>query len=337
MFASSALASADQSAAYQAYYDVLKATVDTYGIKAHPWSGENWDLTPLHKGIYYAELIDFDNDGTSELLFVYSDGVHSFQEIIMVYSFTGSAVELFRGTAFQDYEGASYYSVMKGTDNTLYLKYSSIYLGISEEYYALKNGAWTKVFIRELVDNYYDDAPLEWYINGSKVSEQVYNSRTEESELGITSGRGLLSDTATVNAVLSALDAGRTAPPPTTTSAPVTDAAVVLIDSKATAFDVPPQNINGRLFVPLRAIFEALGADIEWDGSTQTVTAVKGDIVVTLTIGDTSPTVNGVVRTIDQPGVIVDGRTLAPLRFVAEAFGGSVDWVEAENTAYITN
>ena len=113
------------------------------------------------------------------------------------------------------------------------------------------------------------------------------------------------------------------------------DGIKVYLDGEAVAFDVPPQNINGRILVPLRAIFEALGAETEWNGDTRTVTASKGGTLVTLTIGDTSPTVNGEVVALDQPGVVVEGRTLAPLRFVAEAFGGSVDWDGAAQTAYI--
>jgi len=78
--------------------------------------------------------------------------------------------------------------------------------------------------------------------------------------------------------------------------------------------------------VPLRAIFEAMEASVSWDAQTQTVTGTRGNTVVTLTIGSTSPTVNNRTVTIDQPGVIIDGRTLVPLRFVGEAFGATVDW-----------
>ena len=121
-----------------------------------------------------------------------------------------------------------------------------------------------------------------------------------------------------------------TPPPPSEIS--------VFLNGVKMEFEVPPQIINGRTMVPLRAIFEAMGvdsADIKWDDPTQTVTAVKGATTVILTIGSTSPTINGVVRPIDQPAEIINNRTLAPLRFVAEAFGGSVDWDDATRTAYI--
>ena len=110
----------------------------------------------------------------------------------------------------------------------------------------------------------------------------------------------------------------------------------VIVDGKALSFDVPPQITNGRTLVPLRVIFEEMGATLEWDAATQTVTAKKGDTTVVLSIGNTSPTINGHAVPIDQAGIIVDGRTLAPLRFVAEAFGGTVVWDGENQTAAIT-
>jgi len=110
----------------------------------------------------------------------------------------------------------------------------------------------------------------------------------------------------------------------------------ILIDGRAQTFTVPAQIINGRTMVPLRAIFEAMGATVEWNDGTRTATATKGDTVVVLTIGSASPTVNGTVVPLDQPGVIVNASTLAPLRFVGEAFGGTVVWSDATRTASIT-
>jgi hypothetical protein len=110
----------------------------------------------------------------------------------------------------------------------------------------------------------------------------------------------------------------------------------VILDGQTLSFDVPPQLVNGRMLVPLRAIFEAMGASIDWDGDTQTVTATKDGSVVVLTIGSASPMIDDKIVAIDQPGIIVDGRTLAPLRFVAEAFGGTVIWDGSTQTALIT-
>jgi len=110
----------------------------------------------------------------------------------------------------------------------------------------------------------------------------------------------------------------------------------VYLDGVPLSTDVPPQLIDGRTLVPLRAIFEALGAEVDWNPATRTVTGTRGDTVVVLTIGSTTPTVNGQVVPIDVPAQIVDDRTLVPVRFVAESFGVEVDWDGNTRTVTIT-
>ncbi|HRW12881.1 MAG TPA: copper amine oxidase N-terminal domain-containing protein [Syntrophomonas sp.] len=112
----------------------------------------------------------------------------------------------------------------------------------------------------------------------------------------------------------------------------------VVIDGQAVTFaDQAPIIDNSRTLVPLRAIFEAMGATVSWDDATKTATGVKGDITVVVAIGSVSPTINGVVKTIDVPAKIVNSRTLAPLRFVCEAFGGTVSWDGATYTASVVS
>ena len=120
-------------------------------------------------------------------------------------------------------------------------------------------------------------------------------------------------------------------PQPTAAAPDIT----VFLDGRLLTFDVQPQIINDRTVVPLRVIFEAMGATVNWGGDNQTVTATKGNTVVKLTIGNSYPTINGQTTIIDQPAIIVSGRTLAPLRFVAEAFGGSVNWEATTRTINI--
>lgn len=100
----------------------------------------------------------------------------------------------------------------------------------------------------------------------------------------------------------------------------------VFIDGQVVTFDVAPIIDNGRTMVPLRAIFEKMGATVTWNDANKSATAVKGDTTVVVIIDSISPTINGEVKTIDVPAKIVDGRTLAPMRFVCEAFGSTVDW-----------
>lgn len=83
---------------------------------------------------------------------------------------------------------------------------------------------------------------------------------------------------------------------------------------------------NGRILVPLRTIFEELGATVKWDNKTKTVTATKQGREVSLKIGSKTTKINGNNVTIDVPAKIKDGRTLVPVSFVSEALGAKVQW-----------
>jgi len=128
-----------------------------------------------------------------------------------------------------------------------------------------------------------------------------------------------------------------TVTPEPNTTATTTDPPRALLDGKELSFEVPPIIENGRTLVPLRAIFEAMGATVQWDQSTQTVTATKGKTVLILPINSTSPTINGVVYSLDIAAKIVNNRTLAPLRFVGETFGGTVNWDETTRTISLSS
>ncbi len=76
--------------------------------------------------------------------------------------------------------------------------------------------------------------------------------------------------------------------------------------------------------VPIRAIFEAMGATVDWDDATQTAICTKDSTVVKMTLNSTTEYINDVPVTMDVTPVIISGRTLAPARYVAEAFGYNV-------------
>ena len=127
------------------------------------------------------------------------------------------------------------------------------------------------------------------------------------------------------------------APPVTPVPTPITPTAPsgappapgtigVIIGNSWVQYDIPPQVINGRTLVPLRATFEALGAYVDWNEVTQTVIATRGGTVINLTIGQDYALVNGQRTQLDVPGMTQGGRTLVPLRFVGEALGANVDW-----------
>lgn len=111
----------------------------------------------------------------------------------------------------------------------------------------------------------------------------------------------------------------------------------ISLDDKELDFDSQQPLIeNDRVLVPMRKIFEELGAEIEWDEETQTVTATIGDTVITLQIGKNEITKNGVTTEIDTETQLVNDRTLVPLRAVSESFGNTVTWNAETKTVEIT-
>ena len=129
-------------------------------------------------------------------------------------------------------------------------------------------------------------------------------------------------------------------PSPTPNAAPPASgegAPVVYLDSRKLDFEVDPIIEDDRTLVPLRAIFEAMGAAVSWNEATKTVIATKGNDSVVLTIGSNRPIVNGNEVVIDVAAKIVQDRTMAPLRFVGEAYGGTVSWEAATRTITMTS
>lgn len=100
----------------------------------------------------------------------------------------------------------------------------------------------------------------------------------------------------------------------------------VYVEGQKVSFDVPPQTINDRTMVPIRAIFEVMGATVNWDNATQTAICTKDNTVVKMTLNSKIEYINDVPYEMDVAPVIVDNRTLAPARYVAEAFGYFVNW-----------
>ena len=111
----------------------------------------------------------------------------------------------------------------------------------------------------------------------------------------------------------------------------------VKLNGKQVLFDQPPIIESGRTLVPFRAILESLDATVGWDGNTQTVTATKNNITISLQIGSNILTKNGKNIGLDVPAKIVNNRTLIPVRAVAEALDATVDWDGPTYTVIITN
>lgn len=109
------------------------------------------------------------------------------------------------------------------------------------------------------------------------------------------------------------------------------------VDTELIETDTPPTVVDGRTLVPVRAIFEAIGATVEWDNDTRTATGYRDGVIVSIQIGSTTAYVNGEARTLDVPAQIINGRTMVPARFISEAMGCEVSWYQTTQTVGVAN
>lgn len=102
-------------------------------------------------------------------------------------------------------------------------------------------------------------------------------------------------------------------------------------------FDTPPVIKDGRTLVPVRAITEGFGADVNYVDATKTVTITKDGTVISLVIGSNTATVNGVEVALDTQAGITNDRTYVPLRFVLEVLNLDVQWDDNTRTIEIND
>lgn len=98
-----------------------------------------------------------------------------------------------------------------------------------------------------------------------------------------------------------------------------------------------PVIVNGRCFVPIRAIVEAMGGTVNWDGMTETITVGYNNNTIIMQIGSTEVIVNGVKKVVDVAPFVSDtGSTMVPIRLVSECLGCQVGWDQAAQSITIT-
>jgi hypothetical protein len=122
----------------------------------------------------------------------------------------------------------------------------------------------------------------------------------------------------------------------------------IFVDGSELYTDVPPSIINDRTMVPVRAVAEAVGCKVDWFGEDQRVvvyTPAGGDPLIVMHVDEPIATVNSINGntgeiggrrvTLDSPPVIINSRTLVPLRFIAETIGFEVKWDGNTQTVYL--
>lgn len=109
------------------------------------------------------------------------------------------------------------------------------------------------------------------------------------------------------------------------------------LDGRNLTFDQPPVMQEGRVLVPLRGLFESLGADVLYNSATRNIKATAGSRTVELTLGERQAFIDGQQVYLDVAANTISGRTMVPLRFVSEALGAEVAWRPSTKTVAIAS
>lgn len=119
-------------------------------------------------------------------------------------------------------------------------------------------------------------------------------------------------------------------------SKPVTDITVTVNGETIQFKDQNPIIKDNRTLVPVRGVFEALGARVDWLGEAQKAVINTADKNVTLTLNSETYYVNGEAKTLDVPAMLINDRTMIPIRAISESLGCKVDWDGDNHMVVIT-
>jgi N-acetylmuramoyl-L-alanine amidase len=113
--------------------------------------------------------------------------------------------------------------------------------------------------------------------------------------------------------------------------------ANVLIDNKEMSGEMPAILYGDTTMVPVRFITEGIGGEVEWNEAKQEVVIKLSSRVISIRIGSTEAIVDGVRKYIPdgKSPILMNSRTMVPLRFVSEQLGATVDWNQSTKTASI--
>lgn len=110
---------------------------------------------------------------------------------------------------------------------------------------------------------------------------------------------------------------------------------VLKVDGKSVTSDVSPVIIKERTLIPLRAVFESMGAQVTWNESNRIAEVSMGSSAVQLDIDGQAAFVNGNQAAMDVPALIINDRTMIPLRFVGESLNCGIGWDDLTRTVSI--
>ena len=114
------------------------------------------------------------------------------------------------------------------------------------------------------------------------------------------------------------------------------DTISLVLNGEKYSLQTQPIVKSGTSLVGMRELFEILGAKVEWDAKEQKISATKGINYIELKVGSKIAYKNGEKLELPLAPEVKDGVTYMPLRWVGEALDTEIQWLEEENSIYIT-
>lgn len=290
---------------------------DNYDI-ANPKEQNAYDMEQIRLG-YVSKLMEIStvaSDLEDNCYYVYDINKDSIPELIIK-----------RGTCEADY----YFSVYSFSEETKTVKYVGDLLG---GHISLV-GVEEKGILLYMAHMGYEEI-LEGQLNNNRISYRtIYKEDCSRKEYSYDRNIGKfragavyldkcnnLSDYSLLNSYFETL---KNKIPPIN----------VILNREQIVFEQQPVIINGNTMVPMRVIFEKLGANVEWEQTTQTITAKKGQTTISISIGKYEMRVNGKSIRLDVAPQLIGDSTFVPVRAVAESFGATVEWNNENRTVTI--
>ncbi len=287
---------------------------------------------------YYYTLINVNNDSIPELYIAPNSGIGgdiicSYYNGDMIYERIGVGDGIFRYI-----EGKNLFIESGGRMDT----YSDKVYSIENGKFVVKcDGQYGASDNTNVKCDQYGNPIYEYFINGVRVADEkeyekclnavfneqqaiepIYANNKYDSNLMRYVGEGIY-DRKEILKVIDNYDIDKNK------SSEIIDSEKlisVILNGKELSFDVKPYIENGTTRVPMRKIFESLGAAVEYDASTKTITACKGSAIIELVTGASTARINGREMTLTTSVENKNGSTMVPLRFVSEALGAEVIW-----------
>ena len=286
-------------------------------------------------------IIDIDNDGTEELVVRYVKEYYLLCDIWTIKN--GEPVRLLYETlgAYAGAGPSGHLMLAESMGETWLCLYTDEMEPFTETQewmlYQLTNGVYKKQYTSEMRSTYLDDndfptstpQSVRYFIDKVEVSENEFSSRPVQEIKRILNcnNYGTVQDESIpFEDLIASLQKQASGITVTVNgeAVPWTDATPFIDD-------------NDRTMVPLRAVADAMRLGVNWDENTREASFTGSGKTITFPIdSSTARTSDGETVTMDTAAVIVNDRTYAPIRYLAEYFGYGVDWDPATRTVTIT-